>query len=52
MRVIDANTAEELVYMAGHDDWVRGTVFLQMVNPFLVSRDKTVKQTDVATEGS
>ena len=51
VRVIDANTAEGLVYMAGHDDWVRGTVFSADGNSiFSVSRDKTVKQTDVATE--
>ena len=51
VRVIDANTAEELVYMAGHDDWVRGTVFsADGKSIFSVSRDKTVKQTDVATE--
>ena len=51
VRVIDANTAEGLVYMAGHDDWVRGTVFsADGKSIFSVSRDKTVKQTDVATE--
>ena len=51
VRVIDAITAEGLVYMAGHDDWVRGTVFsADGKSIFSVSRDKTVKQTDVATE--
>ena len=37
--------------MAGHDDWVRDTVFsMDGKSVFSVSRDKTVKQTDVATE--
>ena len=48
---MDVTTAEPLVYMAGHDDWVRGTVFsADGKSIFSVSRDKTVKQTDVATE--
>lgn len=51
VRVIDAISAKGLVYMAGHDDWVRGTVFsADGKSIFSVSRDKTVKQTDVATE--
>ena len=51
VRVVDVTTAEPLVYMAGHDDWVRGTVFsADGKSIFSVSRDKTVKQTDVATE--
>jgi len=51
VRVIDAITGKQIVYMAGHDDWVRGTAFsMDGKSVFSVSRDKTVKQTDVATE--
>ncbi|MFP6855099.1 MAG: DUF1549 domain-containing protein, partial [Opitutales bacterium] len=51
VRVIDAMTGKQIVYMAGHDDWVRGTVFsMDGKSVFSVGRDKTVKQTDVATE--
>ncbi|MFP6901940.1 MAG: DUF1549 domain-containing protein, partial [Opitutales bacterium] len=51
VRVIDAANGKQIVYMAGHDDWVRGTVFsMDGKSVFSVSRDKTVKQTDVATE--
>ena len=51
LRVIDAATGKQIVYMAGHDDWVRGTVFSKDgKSVFSVGRDKTVKQTDVATE--
>jgi WD40 repeat protein len=51
MRVIDASSGKQVVYMAGHDDWVRDTVFsMDGKSVFSVSRDKTVKQTDVATE--
>ena len=51
VRVIDSKSADQKVYMAGHDDWVRGTVFsADGTSIFSVSRDKTVKQTEVATE--
>ena len=51
VRVIDSEDAKPILYMAGHDDWVRGTVFTaDGKSIFSVSRDKTVKQTDVATE--
>lgn len=51
VRVIEAATGKQITYMAGHDDWVRGTVFsMDGKSVFSVSRDKTVKQTDVATE--
>ena len=51
VRVIDSDSGEQVVYMAGHDDWVRDTVFsMDGKSVFSVSRDKTVKQTDVATE--
>ena len=51
VRVIEVATGKQVVYMAGHDDWVRDTVFgMDGKSVFSVSRDKTVKQTDVATE--
>jgi WD40 repeat protein len=51
VRVIDSEDGKPILYMAGHDDWVRGTVFnANGKSIFSVSRDKTVKQTDVATE--
>ena len=51
VRVINASNGKPEVFMAGHDDWVRGTIFSANGKAvFSVSRDKTVKQTDVATE--
>jgi len=51
VRVIEASGGKQVVYMAGHDDWVRDTVFsMDGKSVFSVSRDKTVKQTDVGTE--
>lgn len=51
VRVIQSNDGKQISYMSGHDDWVRGTVFSEDGNSiFSVSRDKTVKQTDVKTE--
>ena len=51
IRVIDSSTGGQVAYMAGHDDWVRDTVFsMDGKSVFSVSRDKTVKQTGVATE--
>ncbi|OUU25933.1 MAG: hypothetical protein CBC04_05800, partial [Verrucomicrobia bacterium TMED44] len=51
VRIIDSEDGKPILYMAGHDDWVRGTVFTaDGKSIFSVSRDKTVKQTDVDTE--
>lgn len=51
VRVIQSGNGKQIVYMSGHDDWVRGTVFsADGKSIFSVSRDKTVKQTDVRTE--
>ncbi|MDG1325113.1 MAG: DUF1553 domain-containing protein [Opitutales bacterium] len=51
VRVIQSNDGKQVSYMSGHDDWVRGTVFSEDGNSiFSVSRDKTVKQTDVKSE--
>ena len=50
VRAIDSVTGEQIVYMAAHDDWVRGTTFAHNGKAiFSVSRDQTVKMTDVAT---
>lgn len=51
VRAIDAASGDEVVFMAAHDDWVRDTVFSKSGKAiFSVSRDKTVKMTDVATQ--
>ena len=51
VRVIQSTDGKQISYMSGHNDWVRGTVFSEDGNSiFSVSRDKTVKQTDVKTE--
>jgi hypothetical protein len=51
LRVINAKNGDEVVYMAAHDDWVRGTVFSKDgKSVFTVGRDKTVKQTDIETQ--
>ena len=51
VRAVDAETGEELVFMAAHDDWVRDTIFSpDGKSIFSVSRDKTVKKTDFQTQ--
>ena len=51
VRAINAETGEQVVYMAAHDDWVRGTVFSpDGKSIFSASRDMTVKMTDVETQ--
>jgi WD40 repeat protein len=51
VRAIDAATGREVVYMAAHDDLVRDTVFSTDGKSVLsVSRDQTVKMTDVGTQ--
>ncbi len=51
VRAIDAETGEEVMYMAAHEDWPRDTVFsADGKSVFSVARDQTVKMTDVATE--
>ncbi len=51
LRALDAESGEELVFMAAHDDWVRDTIYTRDGKSiFSVSRDKTVKQTDVETQ--
>ena len=51
LRAFDAETFKQVVYMAAHDDWIRGTVFSgDGKSLFTASRDMTVKMTDVATQ--
>ena len=51
VRAVEIESGRETVYMAAHEDWVRGTVFsMDGKSIFSVSRDKTVKMTDVATQ--
>ena len=51
LRVVATDSGEQVVYMAAHYDWVRDTVFsADGKSVFTVSRDQTVKMTDVATE--
>jgi len=51
VRAIDATTGDEVLFMAAHDDFVRGTVFsADGKSVFSVGRDKTVKMTDLATQ--
>ena len=51
LRAFDAKSFRQAVYMAAHDDWIRGTVFSgDGKSLFTASRDMTVKMTDVATQ--
>ena len=51
LRALDAESGEEVVFMAAHDDWVRDTIFSRDGKSiFSVSRDKTVKKTEVDTQ--
>jgi len=51
LRALDAETFKQVVYMAAHSDWIRGTVFSADGKSLLTaSRDMTVKMTDVATQ--
>jgi WD40 repeat protein len=51
LRAFDATNFKPVVFMAAHEDWVRGTVFSgDGKSLFSASRDMTVKMTDVATQ--
>ena len=51
VRAIDAATAKPVLFMAAHEDWVRGTAFSRDGKSlFSVSRDMTVKMTELATQ--
>jgi WD40 repeat protein len=50
VRAMESATGKEVTYMAAHGDWARDTVFSgDNKSIFSVSRDQTVKMTDVAT---
>ncbi len=51
LRTVDAETGEQVLFQGAHTDWVRDTVFsADGANLVSVSRDMTVKLTEVATE--
>jgi WD domain, G-beta repeat/Planctomycete cytochrome C len=51
VRVIDANTGQQVLYQGAHSDWVLDTTF-SLDGTFLVSvsRDRAMKLTEVATQ--
>ena len=51
MRAIDADTGAQVLFMAGHDDWVLDTVFSTKGDHVIsVGRDQTAKLTELATQ--
>ena len=51
VRAVSVSSGADILFMAAHDDWVRGTVFSNDGRSvFSASRDMTVKQTDLATQ--
>jgi WD40 repeat protein/mono/diheme cytochrome c family protein len=51
LRGIDAATGKQVLFQGGHSDWVLGTVFSKDGTHLVsVSRDRTMKLTEVATE--
>jgi WD40 repeat protein len=51
VRAIDAETGKQILYQGGHSDWVLGTVFSKDGSHLVsISRDRTMKLTEVATE--
>ncbi|MDA1053642.1 MAG: DUF1549 domain-containing protein [Planctomycetota bacterium] len=51
VRAINAETGEQVLFQGAHNDWVRDTVFsYEGTHLTSVSRDMTVKLTEVATE--
>ena len=51
LRAINAETGEQVLFQGAHNDWVRDTVFsYEGTHLSTVSRDMTVKLTEVATE--
>ena len=51
LRAINAKTGEQVLFQGAHTDWVRDTVFShEGTHLSTVSRDMTVKLTEVATE--
>ena len=51
VRAIESDTGKQVLYMGSHDDWALDTVFSQDGTQVIsVSRDMTVKQTDLPTQ--
>lgn len=51
LRAVETNGFKPVVFMAAHDDWIRGAVFSADGKSLLTAgRDMTVKMTDVATQ--
>ncbi len=51
VRAINSETGEQVLFQGAHNDWVRDTVFsVEGTHLSTVSRDMTVKLTEVATE--
>jgi WD40 repeat protein len=51
VRAIDAETGKQILFQGGHSDWVLDTVFsVKGTHLVSVSRDRSMKLTDVATE--
>src|SRR5262249_8553243 len=51
LRAIDAASGQQVLYQGAHNDWVLGTVFSRDGKYLAsVSRDRTVKLTEVATQ--
>lgn len=51
LRAVEVSTTKQVLFMAAHEDWIRGTVFSRDGKSlFSASRDMTVKMTDLATQ--
>jgi WD40 repeat protein/mono/diheme cytochrome c family protein len=51
LRAVDATSGQQVLYQGAHNDWVLGTVFSRDGKYLAsVSRDRTVKLTEVATQ--
>jgi WD40 repeat protein len=51
MRIVDADTGEQVLYNGAHSDWVLDTTFsLKGTHLISVSRDRSMKLVEVATE--
>ncbi len=51
LRAVDAETGEQVLYQGSHNDWALDTVFSKEgTHVISVSRDRTVKLTEIATQ--
>ncbi len=51
LRGVDSTSGEEVLFMGGHNDWVRDTIVSRDGKSVVsVGRDMTVKMTDIATQ--